>query len=164
MTLSLSSGDSVLVIGAGPSGMDLVAHLSKTATRITFSQHKRPNETKEEREKRQSVLPSNAVLQDNVKTFTATGAEFIDGTHQTFSAVILATGYHFSYPFLSVDTRITVDDNYVAPLYKQVFNIEYPTMAFIGIPFTACTTRAYDLQVRFILNFVLSFFSFYNKF
>lgn len=144
--------------------MDLVAHLSKTANRITFSQHKRPNETKEEREQRQSLLPPNAVLQDNVKNFTATGAEFIDGTHQTFSAVILATGYQFSYPFLSVDTRITVDDNFVQPLYKQVFNIEYPTMVFIGIPFTACTTRAYDLQVRISLHFVLFFQKFNLKF
>lgn len=82
----------MLVIGAGPSGMDLVAHLSKTAERVTFSQHKRPNETKEERERRQSLLPPKTILQDNVKHFTETGAEFIDGTHQTFTVVFYATG------------------------------------------------------------------------
>lgn len=86
------SGESVLVIGAGPSGMDLVAHISKTATRMTFSQNKRPHEPKEAFEKRKSLLPANVTLQENVKRFTPTGAEFIDGTHQTFSVVFYATG------------------------------------------------------------------------
>lgn len=162
----------MLVIGAGPSGMDIVSQLSKVALRITFSQFKRPNETKEEREKRQSLMPPKTTLQDNVKRFTPTGAEFIDGSHETFSVVIFATGingfrlresctklelmtnyqiilgYNFTYPFLSVDTGITVEENTILPLYKQVFNIEHPTMIFIGIPFTTCTTQLYDLQVN----------------
>ncbi|XP_055297698.1 senecionine N-oxygenase-like [Sitodiplosis mosellana] len=146
--------ENVLVIGAGPSGMDIVFQLSKVATRITFSQFKRPNETKEEREKRQSLMPPKTTLQDNVERFTPTGAEFIDGTHETFSLVIFATGYNFTYPFLSVDTGITVEENTVLPLYKQVFNIEHPTMIFIGVPFTTCTTRLYDLQVRFAMKFL----------
>lgn len=96
----------MLVIGAGPSGMDLVSHLSKTAERVTFSQHKRPNETKEERERRQSLLPTKATLQDNVKRFTETGAEFIDGTHQTFTVVFYATGKlsYFQIIFVVVDS------------------------------------------------------------
>lgn len=83
---------SALIIGSGPSGVDLVAHLSKTACRVTLSQHKVANETKEAREKRESILPPNTKLQDDVKRFTKTGAEFMDGTHQTFDAVIYATG------------------------------------------------------------------------
>lgn len=125
----------------------MVYDLSKTAQRITFSQNKRPNETKVEHEKRQRLLPQNVLLQDNVKRFTPTGAEFNDGSHQHFSVIIFATGYNFSYPFLSVDTGIHVDENCVTPLYKQIFNIDHPTMAFIGIPFTACTIRVYDIQV-----------------
>lgn len=82
----------MLVIGGGPSGMDIVTQLSKIANCITLSQHKRPNETKEERERRENRLPPGTVLQDNVKHFTPTGAEFIDGTHQTFSVVFFATG------------------------------------------------------------------------
>lgn len=58
-------------------------------------------------------------------------------------------GYKFSYPFLSTDCGIFVDDNYVQPLYKQIFNIEHTSMAFIGIPYSACNTQMFDLQVRF---------------
>lgn len=59
------------------------------------------------------------------------------------------SGYNFEYPFLSVDSGIHVDDNFVQPLFKQIINIEHPTMAFIGVPFTASTTQCYDLQVCF---------------
>lgn len=57
-------------------------------------------------------------------------------------------GYDFKYPFLSVDTGIHVDDNYVQPLYKQIINIEHPSLIFIGIPLTTITTRLMDLQVK----------------
>lgn len=132
--------------------MDLVAAIAKTAKRVTASQHKRPNETADAFAKRKSMAPANVTLQENVKRFTETGAEFIDGTHQTFSTILYGTGYNFTYAFLSVDSGITVDDNFVQPLYKQIINIEHPTLAFIGIPFYVPTTRAYDLQARFALK------------
>lgn len=134
--------------------MDLVFAIATSATRVTSSQHKRPNETPEELAKRKAMVPANVTLQENVKQFTETGAEFIDGTHATFSTIVYATGYNFTFPFLSVDTGITVDDNFVQPLYKQIINIAHPTMAFIGIPFHAPTTRANDLQARFALKFI----------
>lgn len=55
---------------------------------------------------------------------------------------------------MSSDCGIYVDDNFVQPLYKQVLNIEYPTMAFIGIPSITSSTRMMDLQVRFALKFI----------
>lgn len=80
------------MIGGGPSGIDLILHLSITASRITFSQHKRSGESKESFEKRQQLLPANVTLQENVKRITSSGAEFIDGSHQTFEVVFFATG------------------------------------------------------------------------
>ncbi|XP_037049486.1 senecionine N-oxygenase-like isoform X1 [Bradysia coprophila] len=147
-------GKTVLVIGGGPSGIDLVLHLSKTASRITFSQHKINGESKESFAQRQQLLPDNVTLQENVRRFYPNGAEFIDGSCQSFEVIFFATGYKFSYPFLSTDCGIYVDDNFVQPLYKQIFNIEYATMAFIGIPYSACNTQMFDLQVRFALKFL----------
>lgn len=72
--------------------MDLVDHLSKIVNRLTFSQHKVSNESKEAREKWESLLPRGTKLQEDVKRFTSTGVEFIDGSHQTFDAIIFATG------------------------------------------------------------------------
>lgn len=145
--ISLRLGQKVLVIGAGPSGVDIVNLLSKTCKHVTFSQKMGKYGSEDAIKQRQSVLPSNCVLKDVVKRFTMTGAEFVDGTHETFTTIIWATGYDFAYPFLSVDCDIHVDDRFVQPLYKQVLNINHPTMAFIGIPSSCCTTQLFDLQV-----------------
>lgn len=64
------------------------------------------------------------------------------------SASQFFSGYQYSYPFLGNDTGIKIDDNYVHPLYKQILNIERPSMAFIGIPTIAVHNRMYDLQVN----------------
>lgn len=128
--------------------------IAKFADRVTSSQHKRPHETPDELAKRKSLVEANVTLQEDVKRLTETGAEFIDGTHQTFSTIVYGTGYNFTFPFLNVDTGITVDDNFVQPLYKQIINIAYPTMAFVGIPFHLVTTLGYDLQARFALKFL----------
>lgn len=61
---------------------------------------------------------------------------------------VILLGYKYSYPFLSVDSGIHIDDNFVQPLYKQIFNIEHPTMAFIGIPSSAPNFGMFDLQVN----------------
>lgn len=87
--------ESILLMGSGASGLDMVYHLSKKANRITFSQNKRQNETKEEHDRRQCLLLRNVLLQDNVKRLTPTGAEFIDGSNQNFSTIIFATGNSF---------------------------------------------------------------------
>lgn len=82
------------MIGHGASGRDIVYQLAKVGNRVTSSQ-RRNNETDEERETRQKKLPPNVILQDEVKRFTPNGAEFVDGTKQTFSLVIFATGIDY---------------------------------------------------------------------
>lgn len=67
-------------------------HLSKTASRITFSQHKIANETEEARRQRQNSYSTKVTLKENVKRFTTAGATFIDDSNQTFDVVIYATG------------------------------------------------------------------------
>lgn len=76
------------MIGGGVSGRDLVNHLSKTVSRVTLSQHKIPNKTTE-------ILKSyssRVTYRENVKRFTLNGAEFMDGSSQSFDVVIYATG------------------------------------------------------------------------
>lgn len=81
-----------MVIGGKDSGTDVVNMCSSKAERITWSQHKKPNESMEALEKRKKLLPPNVTLRWDVKHFTLTGAEFTDGLHETFSIVIYATG------------------------------------------------------------------------
>lgn len=80
------------MIGASFSGVDLVIHLSKVANRITLSENKKPNDTDERREKFRNGLPPQTIIKANVKRLTADGAEFVDGSNDTFTAIIYATG------------------------------------------------------------------------
>lgn len=137
--------EAVLVIGAGPSGVDLANEISKVAMRVTLSHHlKEPPKTK--------FLP-NVDQKPDVTRLTSVGVEFTDGTSQNYSIIFYCTGYKYSFPFLSVDCGINCEDNYVRPLYKHCLNINRPSMAFIGLPFYVCATQMFDLQSRFFLTF-----------
>lgn len=57
-------------------------------------------------------------------------------------------GYKYTFPFMSIDCGLTVDDNYVQPLYKHCININRPTMALIGLPYYVCASQMFDLQVK----------------
>ncbi|XP_031628463.1 dimethylaniline monooxygenase [N-oxide-forming] 3-like isoform X2 [Contarinia nasturtii] len=63
-------------------------------------------------------------------------------------------GYKYSYPFLDESVGIHVEDYYVALLYKHIFNVNRPTMAFIGVPNSAAHNPMCDLQARFALKFI----------
>ncbi|XP_019892627.1 flavin-containing monooxygenase 3 isoform X3 [Musca domestica] len=141
-------GENVLIIGAGPSGMDLANHISKTANRIFLSHHLK--------EAPDTDFMGTVTQKPDVKRFTRTGAIFKDGTEEEFSCVIFCTGYQYSFPFLSVDCGIYVTNNHVQPLYKHCINIQHPTMAIIGIPYLVLPTQCFDLQVRFALKYFVN--------
>ncbi|XP_055596982.1 senecionine N-oxygenase-like [Uranotaenia lowii] len=137
--------ESVLVIGAGPSGMDIALEISKHANQVTLSHHS-PEPFK-------TVFPANLTEKPDVKELTHSGVVFVDDTRNDYSIILYCTGYRYSFPFLSPACGITVEDNYVQPLYKHCINIAEPTMAFIGIPFYVCAAQMFDLQIRFCLQF-----------
>ncbi|CAH1793082.1 unnamed protein product [Owenia fusiformis] len=73
-------------------------------------------------------------IRSDIKEFTTTGVEFVDGSIvNDIDIVLLATGYNFRFPFLDDDV-IDVKENNLN-LYKHVWNpdLNHPTMAFIGL-------------------------------
>ncbi|KAH8402270.1 hypothetical protein KR009_010889, partial [Drosophila setifemur] len=138
-------GKSVLVIGAGPSGMDLSNIISRSAKRVIISHH--------------STDIGNAIFFDNVqqkpdvRELDENGAFFVDGSYEHFDTIFFCTGYKYSFPFLTVDSGIHVEDNYVQDLYKQCINIKHPTMSLIGLPFYVCAAQMMDIQARFIMSY-----------
>lgn len=135
------TGAEVLVVGAGPSGMDLANEVSKVAKRVSLSHHQDPQP--------KTVFAPNVDFRGDVSTLTRNGAVFVDGTEQTYTVILYCTGYKYTFPFLSIDCGISVDENYVSPLYKHCININHPTMALIGVPFYVCASQMFDLQVTY---------------
>lgn len=119
--------------------MDLANEVAKVAERVSLSHHQNPGP--------KTMLPSNVDMRPDVVRLTETGAVFVDGSEQAYSVILYCTGYHYTFPFLSVDCGLSVEDNYVQPLYKHCININHPTMALIGVPFYVCASQMFDLQV-----------------
>lgn len=138
--------ESVLVVGAGPSGMDLANEISKVARHVTLSHHLQ--------DLPKTKFNDNLEQKPDIQRLTMTGAEFCDGSSRNYNTILYCTGYKYSFPFLSVDCNVTCDNNFVRPLYKHCININRPTMGFIGLPFYVCAAQMFDLQSRFCLTFI----------
>ncbi|NWY42266.1 FMO5 monooxygenase, partial [Sylvia atricapilla] len=78
------------------------------------------------------IISGRVRVKPNIREFTETSAIFEDGTREDVDAVVFATGYSFSFPFL--EGCVKVVENQI-PLYKFMFppDLEKPTLAFIGL-------------------------------
>ncbi|NWW61973.1 FMO5 monooxygenase, partial [Ifrita kowaldi] len=78
------------------------------------------------------IIAGRVRVKPNIQEFTETSAIFEDGTREDVDAVVFATGYSFSFPFL--EGCVKVVENQIS-LYKYVFppDLEKPTLAFIGL-------------------------------
>ncbi|KAK1654090.1 hypothetical protein BDP81DRAFT_457102 [Colletotrichum phormii] len=69
---------------------------------------------------------------------------FSDGsTVDGVDAVVFATGYDFSFPFLPGQK---VENRRVPGLYQHIFNIDDPTLAFVGMVTGGFTFRVFEWQ------------------
>lgn len=77
------------------------------------------------------IISGRVQVKPNIREFTETSAIFEDGTREDIDAIVFATGYSFSFPFLE---GFKVVENQI-PLYKFMFppDLEKPTLAFIGL-------------------------------
>lgn len=81
--------ETVLVIGAAEaSDVDMAIQISRVAKRVTFTQNIYSHLRKELHQKH----PEKVTIMHGVKRFTSDGTEFIDGTRQSFTVIIYATG------------------------------------------------------------------------
>ncbi|XP_069890087.1 flavin-containing monooxygenase 5-like [Dipodomys merriami] len=97
------------------------------------------------------IITGRVLIKPNVKEFTETSAIFEDGTKENIDAVVFATGYTLSFPFL--EDEAILDSQHT--LFKFVFppQLEKPTLAFIGLlqPVGAIIPTS-ELQSRWVVQ------------
>lgn len=94
-----------------------------------FSQHPTVNDELPNR-----ILSGTVQVKPNIRRFQGSSVEFDDGSVvEDVDLVVFATGYTFSYPFLTSNV-ISVSQNKTS-LYKYVFppELDRPTLAIIGL-------------------------------
>lgn len=79
-------GQRILVIGDGPSGLDLVTQLHEKAETLTLSINNKDSKSI------RNGLPKRVELKGNIHHFTEHEAHFCDGTEQQYDVVFFATG------------------------------------------------------------------------
>ncbi|KAK7076844.1 hypothetical protein SK128_011554 [Halocaridina rubra] len=130
----------VVILGAAASGLDICLELSTTAKKV-FLSHNHPVNIPSE-------FPVNVEQVRGVVAASDNGFTLSDGTFVEADVILYCTGYEYSFPFLTEECGITVEENIVKPLYKHVIHTTYPSMAFIGIPFQICPFPLFDFQVQ----------------
>ena len=134
-------GKHVVILGAGASGQDICLKVATKAD-IVYLSHKGNLPCK---------LPDNVQQQRPISSVSTDGTvHFDDGQQRKVDAILLCTGYEFSFPFLSDACSIEVCSNRVTHLYKHIFNTKYPTLSFIGLCIRVCPFPLFSLQAQYI--------------
>ncbi|XP_063387555.1 senecionine N-oxygenase-like [Cydia fagiglandana] len=129
----------ILLIGAGPSGLDLATHLTNQSARLVHSHHLKYN---------QPYFGENYVKKPDVKMFTSNGVVFEDDSFEEIDDVILCTGYEFDFSILHESCGLTVSSKFVLPVYQHMVNIRRPSMVLLALP-KPIITRAIDVQADY---------------
>ncbi len=168
-------GMNIFLIGAGVSALDICRELEGIANRAY--QSARGGEF----DLPATMLPPSVERVAEVDEFALTGVDFEPHGHlpgkivlkdgrelDDIDQVIIATGYITSYPFLpdfhsdavsaeeaGPNTLVSADGEMVHNLYKDMFYIGDPTLAFVGVPYHTATFSLFDFQAQ-VVSRVLS--------
>lgn len=139
------AGQSVVVLGAKASGVDISIELAKVGAQVTLS-HGLP---------RLSVpLPSGIQQSSSVVAVEEDGRiRFQDGSASVADVLLFCTGYNFRYSFLDgAQLGLEIQDHLVAPLYRFLTPPAFPSLFFIGICKIICPFPNFHCQVQFALG------------
>ncbi|XP_033215017.1 flavin-containing monooxygenase FMO GS-OX-like 2 isoform X1 [Belonocnema kinseyi] len=118
------SEKSIVILGASASGIDIGIELCDKAKQVYLSHYGK---------RIVSILPSNLTQVAAINKVEGNSVFFDDGNSVIADTIIYCTGYSISFPFLDPSCGITVDENYVSPIYQHMINIKYPTMCFFSL-------------------------------
>ncbi|CAK5276527.1 unnamed protein product, partial [Mycena citricolor] len=139
------SNQTVLVVGAATSAVEISREVSHSARRIYQSiRPANPNLPDNAGRNHLSRLPANISIVPEIRQFHAHNqtVELVNGTFlEHIDQVVFATGYRYSFPFLpqfhretgSTDRPIVTDGTHLRALHLDFVSIEEPTIGFLNM-------------------------------
>lgn len=119
----------VLVIGNYASGVDLATQISTSAKFVYVSMKDQSELIEVENEKVQHILMVTKYdINDSRSVFTD------DEKVSNIDVVVFCTGYLYTFPFLKEYLPNLTDGSTVFNVYRQIFNVDDPTLSFIQLP------------------------------
>ncbi|KAL7419272.1 hypothetical protein Q5752_006109 [Cryptotrichosporon argae] len=167
------AGKNVLIVGIGTSGVDIARDLAGHAAHVHMvgkAEIRGPEGYQKMRRMQRRIVPSGEALPE-IRRFRAPApgepleaatVELADGRTLTgLSLVLFATGYQYSYPFFpqfhrdpalgppddaTKDALLITDGGGVLNLYRDVFYIRDPTLAFLGLSVNTSAFSFFEYQ------------------
>ncbi|XP_038137517.1 flavin-containing monooxygenase FMO GS-OX-like 4 [Cyprinodon tularosa] len=138
------SGQTVVVLGAKASGLDISIELVKTGAKVILCHRYAPLAV---------PLPAGIQESSSVVAVDEDGSiRLQDGSLCRADVLMFCTGYNFSYPFLdSARLGLEIQDHVVSPLYRYILPPAFPSLFFIGICKIICPFPNFNCQVQFAL-------------
>ncbi|KAI3674959.1 hypothetical protein L2E82_51770 [Cichorium intybus] len=136
----------VVVIGSGPSAMDLSREIATVAKEVHMSS--RSPHVKVSKLEKFSNLWQHAKIDCIEKDGKV---KFEDGLSIDADIIFHCTGYKFHVPFLKTNDIVSVQEKCVGPLYKHVFPPKLaPRLSFVGLPDKSLTFLIIECQSKWI--------------
>lgn len=135
------SGKRVALWGTSASGFDISNEIAEVADHVYWLGN--AFERTDTLAPRRSVGPSPS-------HFDEKGLLQLAGRSLDVDAFMYCTGYHYDYPF--AQEFITVDDNWVNPLYRDITSPFDPTLGFIGLPYLVIPFPLFEIQAKWFVR------------
>ena len=140
----------VLIVGNSASGTDIASQIATVSLHpLLLSSHSKSE-----------LFPFSASYKQDVPEIIEflppsqfnRAVRFADDRIETeLDAILFATGYHYSFPFLSSLTPpLSPTGARVENLYQHIFYIPSPSLAFIGLPSKIVPFRTFEAQAALI--------------
>ncbi|KAK5858140.1 hypothetical protein PBY51_002305 [Eleginops maclovinus] len=138
------SGNTVVVMGAKASGLDISVELAKVGAQVRLSYSGPPLSF---------PLPDGIQEASLVEAVERDGSiRFQDGSSCPADVLLFCTGYVFSFPFLdAAQLKLQLQDQLLAPLYRHMMPPNFPSLFFIGMCKLICPFPNFHCQVQFAL-------------
>lgn len=132
----------IVVLGAGPSGLDISIELTDQAKQI-YLLHLLEKNFKDFPHKIQQI-------NDVIKSAEGNKVHTVNGiTFHNIDTIIYSTGYEYDYDFLDDNVGVKLQDNgKLSNIYLHLINSKYPTMMFLAIPQRILPFPMYHQQVN----------------
>ena len=158
---SAYAGLDVLVVGAGPSGVDISREVAGVARSVVVAAGDPNDSLPRALQDAVSADASNLTALPRVSRFCPDGASVLlaDGAEVgPFEAAILCTGYEYSFPFLPPSLVSVPEENpgLVLPrLYQHMWHPPLGSrLAFVGIPFKVIPFPLMEVQASWFAHVV----------
>ncbi len=136
------AGKRVALWGASASGADISMEIAKVAAEVYWCGDRFNDQP------HRKQTPTGALLCAAPTGFNEVGQLVLaSGATLDIDEFMYCTGYQFDYPFLA-DDLVSVEDNRVHPLYRDILVPGIERLAFIGIPFLIVPFPLFEMQAK----------------